>query len=124
MKRLLIILLLPLNMVAQDTIQIPQSELEEFFLALDTLRQQDSLKTELISDLELQVKNYKTLSYQDSTLLLYKDEEINLLKSQINLHVDRIKFVDKWYKKSWVGIAAGVVGTLITIHVLDYTLPQ
>ena len=124
MKRLLIILLLPLNMVAQDTIQIPQSELEEFFLALDTLRQQDSLKTELISDLELQVKNYKTLSYQDSTLLLYKDEEINLLKSQINLHIDRIKFVDKWYKKSWVGIAAGVVGTLITIHVLDYTLPQ
>lgn len=124
MKRLLIILLLPLNMVAQDTIQIPQSELEEFFLALDTLRQQDSLKTELISDLELQVENYKTLSYQDSTLLLYKDEEINLLKSQINLHIDRIKFVDKWYKKSWVGIAAGVVGTLITIHVLDYTLPQ
>ena len=78
----------------------------------------------MISDLELQVKNYKTLSYQDSTLLLYKDEEINLLKSQINLHIDRIKFVDKWYKKSWVGIAAGVVGTLITIHVLDYTLPQ
>ena len=124
MKRLLLILLLPFNMVAQDTIQIPQSELQEFFLALDTLRQQDSLKTELISDLEMQVKNYKTLSHQDSTLLLYKDEEINLLKSQINLHVDRIKFVDKWYKKSWVGIAAGVVGTLITIHVLDYTLPQ
>jgi len=124
MKRLLFILLLPLNMLAQDTIQIPQSELEKFFLALDTLREQDSIKTQLISDLNVQILNYKSLSYQDSTLLIYKDQEVNLLKSQINLHIDRIKYVDKWYKKPWVGIAAGVVGTLITIHVLDYTLPQ
>ena len=70
MRRLLFLLLLPLNMLAQDTIQMPQADLDEFFLAIDTLREQDSLKSVLIADLELQLTNYKTLMLQDSTLLL------------------------------------------------------
>ncbi len=43
--------------------------------------------------------------------------------NQIKLYDDRLNQVDKWYKKPWVGIVGGVVGTLITIHVIDYTLP-
>ena len=33
---------------SQDTLHIPSPELEEFFLALDTLEVQDSIKTVLI----------------------------------------------------------------------------
>ena len=74
MKRILLTLVLGLGLLtadAQDTIKIPQSELEEFFYALDTLEQQDSIKSILIKDLEFQVINYKALANQDSTLLLY-----------------------------------------------------
>ena len=46
---------------SQDTIKIPQDELNSFFKALDTLRYQDSLKSVLINDLELQINNYKSL---------------------------------------------------------------
>ena len=50
MKQLLVALLLGVSSIvySQDTLQIPQTELEEFFLALDTLRTQDSVKTVLI----------------------------------------------------------------------------
>jgi hypothetical protein len=120
----LLLLLLPLNMLAQDTIQMPRADLDEFFLAIDTLRDQDSIKTILIKDLEHQLTNYKTLAQHDSTLLLYRDQEIVLLNEQIELYIDRLDVVDKWYRKPWVGAVGGVVSTIALIHVIDYSLPQ
>lgn len=124
MKALIIILLFPICLFAQDTVNIPQQELDEFFSALDTLEQQDSIKSILIKDLEFQIINYKTLANQDSTLLLYHRQEIGLLNDQIKLYDDRLKVVDKWYNKRWVGTLIGVVGTIAVIHVIDYSLPQ
>tara|TARA_R110002153_G_scaffold194588_1_gene347977 strand:- start:100 stop:480 length:381 start_codon:yes stop_codon:yes gene_type:complete len=109
---------------SQDTVQIPQDELNNFFLSVDTLKEQDSIKTVLISDLELQIKNFSLLSNQDSLILSYKNQEVDLLKYQIKLYDDRLKQVDKWYKKPWIGVVSGVVATLITIHVIDYSLPK
>ena len=52
MKQLLLTLFLGVSSIcySQDTLQIPAVELEEFFLALDTLEVQDSLKASLILD--------------------------------------------------------------------------
>ena len=126
MKNLILIILsfITFNCYSQEIVEIPQDELENFFLAIDTLKQQDSLKTVLIKDLELQLSNYKLLSQQDSLILNYRTQEIDLLKNQIQLYDDRLNQVDKWYKKPWVGVVGGVVGTLITIHVIDYSLPR
>tara|TARA_B110001454_G_scaffold166519_1_gene156391 strand:- start:88 stop:498 length:411 start_codon:yes stop_codon:yes gene_type:complete len=126
MKRVLLILLtlITLNCYSQKIVEIPEEELEEFFLAIDTLKQQDSIKTILINDLEFQIKNYNLLSNQDSLIINYRNKEIILLKDQIKLYDDRLKQVDKWYKKPWVGVVGGVVATLVTIHIIDYSLPQ
>ena len=126
MKKVILIILsfITFNCYSQEIVEIPQDELENFFLAIDTLKQQDSLKTVLIKDLELQLSNYKLLSQQDSLILNYRTQEIDLLKNQIQLYDDRLNQVDKWYKKPWVGVVGGVVGTLITIHVIDYSLPR
>ena len=121
---LILTLLITFKSHSQDTIKIPQSELEEFFLAVDTLKQQDSIKSTLISDLEYQIKNHILLSQQDSLILNYKEKEVLILKDQIKLYSDRLNQVDKWYKKPWVGFASGFVGTLITIHIIDYSLPK
>ena len=120
----LLLVLITLKGYSQDTIQIPQEELNNFLLSVDTLKEQDSIKTVLISDLELQLKNYNLLSNQDSLILSYKNQEIDLLRYQIKLYDDRLKQVDKWYKKPWIGVVSGVVTTLITIHVIDYSLPK
>ena len=79
MKNILFILatIISINCFAQDKIiKIPESELEQFFLAIDTLEQSDSLKTILIADLELQLNNFKALNSKNESILLVKDDEI------------------------------------------------
>ena len=126
MKNWLLILFLGLSSVfyAQDTLHIPENELEEFFLALDTLEIQDSLKANLITELEHTIKLYELLIEQDSLVIMYKDEEIILLNEQIELHLNYIDSQDKWYNKPSVSAAAGVLGTILLIQTLDYTLPD
>ena len=108
---------------SQDTICIPQNELDSFFIAVNDLEHQDSLKTSLIQDLEYQITNYEMLTKQDSLILGYKQEEIILLNDQIQLYDKRLKNVDKWYRKPWVGFIMGCATTIFTIHIIDYTLP-
>ena len=108
----------------QDTVKIPAVELEEFFLALDTLEIQDSIKTVLIKQLEHEILIYGRIAEQDSLIISYKDQEILLLNEQINLHLDRLNQVDKWHNRPIVGVTAGVLGTVLLIQALDYTLPQ
>ena len=126
MKHILTTLLLCVSSLcfSQDTLQIPALELEEFFLALDTLETQDSLKTILINELEFEIKLHEQLAQQDSLIILYKDQEITLLNEQINLHLDYINHSDKWYKKQWVGVAGGFIGTIVLINTINYTLPD
>jgi hypothetical protein len=109
---------------AQDTIKIPAVELEEFFLALDTLEVQDSIKTVLIKQLEHEILIYGRIAEQDSLIISYKDQEILLLNEQIDLHLDRLNQVDKWHNRPIVGVVGGVLGTVLLIQALDYTLPQ
>tara|TARA_R110002012_G_scaffold300400_1_gene500154 strand:+ start:49 stop:429 length:381 start_codon:yes stop_codon:yes gene_type:complete len=109
---------------SQDTLQISSVELEEFFLALDTLETQDSIKTVLIKQLEYEISIHERIAEQDSLIIFYKDQEILLLNKQIDLHLDRLNQVDKWHNKPIVGVAAGVISTVLLIQALDYTLPQ
>lgn len=126
MKQLLLALLLGISSIcySQDTLRIPAEELEEFFLALDTLRIQDSIKTVLISDLETEIILYNRLAQQDSLLLAYKNTEIQLLNERITIYDERLQQVDKWYNKPSVGLAGGFLGTILLIRVIDYTLPE
>ena len=120
MKKILFILITILSinsLFAQDKIvKIPQSELDAFFLAVDTLEQQDSIKTILIKDLELQLTNFRDLTTKNESILFNKNEEIILLNDQIKLYDDRLKIADAWYNKRWFGIVVGVVGTSTAIY--------
>ena len=124
MKKLLYILIIlliscaaPKECCGQDKIvKIPQSELDAFFLAVDTLTEQDSIKTIYISDLEVQLSNYHFLNQKNESLLLNQKDEIVLLNNQIKLYEDRLKITDAWYNKRWFGVVVGVVGTSTAIY--------
>ena len=126
MKHILTTLMLCVSSLSfsQDTLQIPALELEEFFLALDTLETQDSIKTILIKQLEKQIEFHLELNDHNESILSYKDQEIELLNDQIIIYTDRLNQVDKWYKKPWVGVVGGFVGTIVLINTIDYTLPD
>ena len=101
MKNILLILLtiITFNCYSQVIVEIPEDELEEVFLAIDTLKQQDEVKSILIFDLESQIRNYEMLSKQDSMILDYRLQQVKLLNEQIKLYDDRLRKVDKWDKK-------------------------
>ena len=124
MKQLLLALLLGVSSIcySQDTLRIPSEELEEFFLALDTLRTQDSIKTVLISDLETEIILYSKLAQQDSLIIAYKNKEIELLNERIILYDERLNQIDKWYNKPSIGLAGGFIGTLILVKVTSTIL--
>ena len=126
MRQLLLTLLLGVSSIcySQDTLRIPQAELEEFFLALDTLHAQDSIKTILISDLEAEIVLYNRLAQQDSLLLAYKNTEIQLLNERITIYDERLQQIDKWYNKPAIGAVGGFLGTILLIRVINYTLPE
>ena len=93
--------------ISLDSTTISNEELSKVFDAIDTLVYQDSVKTVLIRDMEYQIRNYEFLSSQDSLLLNYKNRQINILNEEIVLYDNRLKKVDKWYNKPWVGFVAG-----------------
>jgi hypothetical protein len=126
MRYLLISLLLGVFNVgfSQDTIQIPSNELEEFFLAIDTLRYQDSIKTSLVEELNFQISLMQESSHYDSLIIYYKNEEIQLLNTQLDLYKNYVDQEDKWYKKQWVGVVGGFIGTITLINTINYTLPD
>jgi hypothetical protein len=112
MKKVLLVLLLmvSINCFSQtesDSVLIPRIELEQVFDAIDTLTEQDSIKNVLILDLNMQINNYKLLAKQDSMILMYNTRQIDLLNTEIKLYDDRLKKVDKWYNKPWVGFIVG-----------------
>lgn len=127
MKKLLVTLLvgvLSFNIQAQDTIPVPQVELDEIVATLDTLLEQDSINNIIIVEQANQIENYKLLSQQDSIILSFKNQEIQLLNDQIDLHIKKYNANDKWYNKRPFGFVIGVVSTVGIIHILDYTLPE
>ncbi len=98
----------------EDSTTISNIELNKVFSAIDTLVEQDSIKTVLINDLNNQIKLYQTLSQQDSILLNTKDRQMVILNETIDLYDERLKKVDKWYNKAWVGIIEGMALTTLS----------
>ena len=124
MKKILLVLLLMVSFncfsqTENDSILIPRTELNEVFDAIDELTKQDSIKNALISDLKLQVNNYRLLSKQDSMILNYHNRQIELLNIEIKLYDDRLKKVDKWYNKPWVGFVVGAATITTSSWVLS-----
>tara|TARA_R110000823_G_C15629883_1_gene468581 strand:+ start:47 stop:442 length:396 start_codon:yes stop_codon:yes gene_type:complete len=115
MKKLIVFLILSFilltltsfSQTTNDSTTIANQELEEVFKAIDTLVYQDSIKTILINDLKNQVNLYNALTIQDSLLLGYKNKQMEILNETILLYDERLKKVDKWYNKPWVGFIIG-----------------
>ena len=120
----ILIAMLSVGAFAQDTIQVPQVDLDGIIEAMDTLVEQDSINNLIILSLETEVRLFETIIKQDSLVLAYKQEQIILLESQIQLYDDRLNQVDKWYDKRPFGVVVGVLGTIGLIHVIGYTLPE
>jgi hypothetical protein len=120
---IILIMMFSLNSIAQDTIRIPQAEVDEIIAVMDTLIEQDSINNVLIKQYELLITDYENLAKQDSLILSFREREIYLYNEQIKLYEKKIKVVDKWYNKRPFGFIIGVATSVVLIHTVGYTLP-
>jgi hypothetical protein len=107
----------------QDTVRVPQAELDDIIAVIDTLVTQDSINNILIGQQDRQIKNFMFLAEQDSMIIDFKNQEIMLLNDRINIYADQMKRDQKWYNKRQFGFIIGVISTVGIIHFIDYTLP-
>ena len=120
---LLMISLVSLTSLAQDTIRIPQSEIDEIISTMDTLVEQDSINNALIKQYEILIGDYEALVKQDSLILSFRDKEVYLYSEQIKLYEKKIKVIDKWYNRRPFGFILGIATSVVLIHTVGYALP-
>ena len=120
---LLMISLVSLTSLAQDTIRIPQSEIDEIISTMDTLVEQDSINNALIKQYEILIGDYQDLVKQDSLILSFRDKEVYLYSEQIKLYEKKIKVIDKWYNRRPFGFILGIATSVVLIHTVGYALP-
>lgn len=120
MKKLLIILLVPLVSFTQTKKQLPdtcftQQELADISFVLDSLWTADDINNNLIKSYDTAFRTQSTLIKLDSIQLQYKNNQIKLLQENIDLYVSREKLLQpKWYDKKSLWYGAGFLSALGT----------
>ena len=97
---------------------------EQEVISLDSMitwhEQNDSIKSHSILLLDKQLGLYKQQTTLDSTLLFYKDQELELLNNRVLLYKDLSDaYKPKWYDKKVIWFLAGVVTITPSAIVLD-----
>ena len=117
MKKFFIILYLwPFMLFSQmpDTC-FTSDEIIDISETLDSLYYTDSLNNEIISQQETLISELETIIKLDSIQLLYTDRKIELLNENINLYIEREKYLKpKWYDNKVIWFGGGILTTLLT----------
>ena len=117
MKNIFIILFIcPLIYFGQmaDTC-FTSKEIIDISETLDSLYYMDSINNEIISQQETLISNLETVIRLDSIELIYTNTKVKLLNENIDLYIQREKYLKpKWYDHKVIWFATGILTTLFT----------
>jgi hypothetical protein len=120
MKKLIIIILFPVFAFAQKGKAKPdtcftQSELADISFVIDSLWAADDINNELIIKYRRLVKQQDSIVTLDSLHIVELDNEVKLLKSNIDLYKEQIKLIQpKWSDKKSIWFGFGFLSALGT----------
>ena len=98
----------------EKTYTFTEEQVIELYNSIQELEYSDSLNTEIINNLEDQIKLYREHVYNDSLLFVKYEEKIILLEEQVDLYK---QLQPKWWEKPlWFG--SGVVAILVPTWIL------
>jgi hypothetical protein len=112
----IIILLWPLINFSQmpDTC-FTENEIIEISETLDSLYYLDSINNEIISQQEMLISELETVLKLDSVELMYISKKNNLLNDNIELYIQREKYLKpKWYDNKVIWFASGIITAVAT----------
>ena len=82
---------------------------------LDSLYYLDSINNEIISQQETLVSELETVIKLDSIEMLYTNKKIELLNNNIELYIQREKYLKpKWYDHKVIWFASGIITAVMT----------
>jgi hypothetical protein len=117
MKQFIIILLFPVYAFTQEIPDTCFTEQQIFDISntLDSLYHVDSLNTEIITQQDAIIFDLEKIIRLDSLQIEYQQQQIALLKSNIDLYVEREKInKPKWYKHPAIWFITGIGTTALT----------
>ena len=112
----IIILLWPLFLFGQmpDTC-FTENEIIEISETLDSLYYLDSINTKIISQQDALISELETIGKLDSIELLYTNKKIELLNNNIELYIQREKYLKpKWYDHKVIWFSSGILTAVLT----------
>jgi len=115
-KYFIIILLWPLFLIGQESdTYFTEDEIIAISETLDSLYYLDSINNEIISQQETLISELETIAKLDSIDLMYTNKKIELLNNNIELYIQREKYLKpKWYDHKVIWFASGILTAIGT----------
>jgi len=117
MKQLVIILLFPIFGISQtvpDTC-FTEQQIQDISETLDELYFKDSINNVVIEQQKSIIQKQDELIKLDSLQLVYKQQQIDLLESNIDLYIkQQNRLQPKWYNNKVIWFGAGILTTVLT----------
>ena len=115
-KYFIIILLWPMFLIGQESdTHFTEDEIIAISETLDSLYYLDSINNEIISQQETLISELETIAKLDSIDLMYTNKKIELLNSNIELYIQREKYLKpKWYDNKVIWFASGIITAVAT----------
>ena len=121
MKTLIFILCFPIlgfGQTVTDTCFTTQ-QIHDISETLDNLYYTDSINNTLITQQESVIIKQDQLIRLDSVQLVYKQQQIDLLESNINLYVKQQKQLQpKWFNHKMVWFSAGILTSILAAKLI------
>tara|TARA_R110000751_G_scaffold72490_3_gene147008 strand:+ start:314 stop:694 length:381 start_codon:yes stop_codon:yes gene_type:complete len=117
MKKLIFILCFPIigfGQTVPDTC-FTEQQIHDISETFNELYFKDSVNNALISQQELVIQKQDELIRLDSVQIIYKQQQIELLESNIDLYVKQQKKLQpKWYNHKIIWFTTGILTTILT----------
>lgn len=118
MKWLLIILFPAFAYTQSDTCFTEQEVLDISF-TLDSLYELDEVNKDIIREQELVIQDLKYYIALDSIQINFHKKQIDLLQKNIELYIEREKYIKpKWYDNKVIWFTGGILTSVITAKLI------
>jgi len=119
MKKLLIVLLFPFSIFAQPDTCFTSEEIQDISFTLDSLYALDSINTEIIDKQDVLIADLHDIIKLDSMELSYRVKQVDLLKTNIDLYVEREKRLrPRWYDNKAIWFGSGILTSILIFQVV------
>jgi hypothetical protein len=114
MKKFLITLLIPFSLSAQPDTCFTEQEIQDISFTLDSLYALDSINKEIIAKQHELAAQLRDVIKLDSMEISYRIKQTELLKTNIDLYVEREKRLKpRWYDNKAIWFGTGILTSIL-----------